>query len=444
MQKIADKISSLLPFGGGMRKIASNSVWLIMDRLIRLGGGLVVSIMLARHLGPADFGIISYALSVTAFLGSFVYLGLSGLVVKDIVQSPDDKNTILGSTIGLKMCGAVFAFLIILGLAFFSHDRGGSEFWTLIIIGSALFFKPFDTIDFWFQSRVESRFTVMARVGAFSAAALVKVVLVFLGAGLVELALAGSLEFFLTAILLVLVYRLRGNSILDWRLRLQRAKELVSRSWILLLSGFLGLIYLKVDQIMLRWIKGPEDVGIYSVASTLSEAWYFIPAVIALSFYPRLIDLKAKGQKQYEQAVQGLLDLLFAFSVFVAVGVTVAAPFFVGMLYGQEYQPAAGVLMIHIWAGVFMFMREVFNKWVLIENLLRFTVVSHGLGAVSNLALNFVLIPSMGVYGAALATLISYGFAGYFFLFLHPATINLGKMMTRSFLLPFRLILKIR
>ncbi|MFW5731491.1 MAG: polysaccharide biosynthesis C-terminal domain-containing protein, partial [Desulfonatronovibrionaceae bacterium] len=67
---------------------------------------------------------------------------------------------------------------------------------------------------------------------------------------------------------------------------------------------------------------------------------------------------------------------------------------------------------------------------------------SHGLGALSNVLLNLGLIPHMGVYGAALATLVSYAFAGYFFLFLHPATSGLGWMMTRSLLLPVRMTAK--
>ncbi|MFW5730836.1 MAG: oligosaccharide flippase family protein, partial [Desulfonatronovibrionaceae bacterium] len=263
-------LSSRLALGRDVKKIASNSGWLVLDRLVRLGGGLVLSVILARYLGPDKFGILSYALSVVAFLGAFVYLGLSGLVVREVVQKPGENHLTLGATFGLKSAGALLAYFIVLGLAFLS--KGSKlEFLTLLIVGLALFFRPFDTIDFWFQSRVQSRFTVLARISGFVLSALVKVGLVAGGAGLVPLAMAGSLEFFLSACFLVLVYRLQGNSILKWKFSLKRAGQLLGRSWILLLSGFLGLVYLKVDQIMLRWLKGPEEVGIYSVASMLSE-----------------------------------------------------------------------------------------------------------------------------------------------------------------------------
>lgn len=426
-----------------VEKIASNSAWLVLDKVCRLGGGLLVSIMLARYLGPEKFGVLSYALSITAFLGAFVYLGLSGLVVRDLVRHPGQKEILLGTTFALKMGGGVLAYSLILVLAFLVHDHHGFEFQVLVIMGLSLFFKPFDTIDFWFQSRVRSRFTVMARVGAFILSACLKAALVLAGASLIVIAWAFALEFILAALFLILMYRYQGLSILAWKIRLNKVRELLGQSWMLLASGFLGLIYLKADQIMLRWMIGPEEVGIYSVAAVISEAWYFIPGIIALSCYPRLIELKKAGPGDYENAVQKLLDLLFAMSVCVALAITFSAHYLIDFLYGPDYQKASTVLMIHIWAGVFMFMREVFNKWVLIENLLVFTIVSHGLGALANVILNLLLIPVYQSNGAAVATLISYAFAAYFFLFLRPATMGLGMMMTRSFLLPLRFIARI-
>lgn len=429
-----------LRFSESLQKIASNSAWLVLDKVCRLGGGLLVSIMLARYLGPEEFGVLSYALSLTAFLGAFVYLGLSGLVVRDLVRYPDQKEVLLGTTFAMKTGGGFLAYCLILILAFLIHDYQDFEFRVLVIIGLSLFFKPFDTIDFWFQSRIKSRFTVMARGAAFMLSACLKAALVLTGASIVHLAMAFALEFVLAAIFLVLMYRYQGFSIFAWKARLKKLRELFGQSWILLASGFLGLIYLKADQIMLRWLVGLEEVGIYSVAAQISEAWYFIPSVIVLSCYPRLIELKKRGEQDYESAIQRLLDLLFALSVCVALVITFSAHYLIDFLYGSDYQRASTVLMIHIWAGVFMFMREVFNKWVLIENLLVFTIVSHGMGAIANIVLNLLLIPAYQSNGAAVATLISYGFAAYFFLFLRPATSDLGRMMTRSFLLPMRFI----
>ena len=177
------------------RKILLNTSWLVSEKIIRLGIGLLVSIYVARYLEPKNYGILSYTLSLIGFLAMFVHLGLSGLVVRDIVQNPDEKEKILGSTFDLKMIGSLIAFLMVIGLSILSYKTGDIEFWVLLIIGLSLFARPFETIDFWFQSQVQSKYTVLAKSTAFIAAAITKILLVLFGATVIAIAVASSLEF---------------------------------------------------------------------------------------------------------------------------------------------------------------------------------------------------------------------------------------------------------
>jgi O-antigen/teichoic acid export membrane protein len=208
----------------------------------------------------------------------------------------------------------------------------------------------------------------------------------------------------------------------------------------LILSGFLAMVNLKVDQIMLRWLSGAAEVGIYSVAVTFSEVWYFIPTTIALSVYPRLMELKIAEQASYDKRLQQVFDCLFAISFLVAITISFVADPLIPLLYTDAYAGATSILIIHIWAGVFMFMRALFSKWVLIEDALFFSVLSHGTGSIVNVLLNLILIPNFGGKGAALATLLSYSISSYFFLFLSSKTRPLAAKMTLSFMLPLRLI----
>ena len=77
----------------------------------------------------------------------------------------------------------------------------------------------------------------------------------------------------------------------------------------------------------------------------------------------------------------------------------------------NKYSEAATLLAIHIWASIFIFMRSVFSKWIVAEDLLRFSLITHGAGAVIVFVINSLLIPAMGGMGAAIATLISYAMA---------------------------------
>ena len=423
-----------------LQRVITNTGWLIFERIFRLGIGLVVSILVARHLQPENFGILSYVNSVIAFLGTFVYLGLSGLVVRDIVRFPDQKELLLGTTFSLKIAGSAFAFVVMICLALFTHDADNKEFWIFFIIGLSLFARPFETIDFWFQSQVQSKYSVIAKSAAFISFAALKILLVFQGASVVAFAVASSLEIFLASIFLIFIYRYNGFSLLKWRVRISKAKELLSQSWIIILSGFLGMVNLKVDQIMLRWLSGAAEVGIYSVAVTFSEVWYFIPNVIVMSVYPRLIELKKTQNSLYDKKLQQIFDMLFAIAFLVALAMTLIAGPLIPFLYTDTYAGSASILIIHVWAGIFMFMRAMFSKWVFIEDALFFSLISHGSGAVLNVLLNLILIPNFGGKGTAVATLLSYAASSYFFLFFYPKTRPLAVKMSKSIILPLRLI----
>jgi len=424
-------------------KIASNTWWLTFEHFLRLGMGILVSIALARYLGPEKFGFLSYAMSLASFFGAFAYMGLSGLVIRDLINHPEDKNAILGTTFALKSVGGITAFAI-LAIVSISGHTDPVEKWVILIIGLTLFFRPFETIDFWFYSQTSSKPVVLAKSISFFVTSMGKLLLVLLGATLVYFACFSLLEAALSSFFLILTYKFSGQAVGQWKVFISKAREVLAQSWILIISGILATVYLKIDQIMLRWMVGPHEVGLYSVAVTFSEIWYFIPAVIATSIYPTLIDLKNRDKQQYWQSLQKTMDILFLFAFIVALLLTLIGPKLILFLYGQPYLKTGYILMIHVWAGIFIFMRGLFSKWVLIENLLSFSLFTHGLGALTNIALNLLLIKWYAGYGAAFATLVSYAVASYFSLFFFARTRNFARIMTKSLLLPFSFILRPR
>ena len=247
-----------------------------------------------------------------------------------------------------------------------------------------------------------------------------------------------SLETVLTAFLLLFCYELKGQSVLQWKTSFSKAKKLLSQSWLLILSGMLATVYLKIDQIMLRWMIGPSEVGVYTVAVSFSEVWYFIPSAIVISTYPTLVSQKEKDESQYQQIFQKTMDILFTVSFIVALIFTLIGPKLILLLYGAPYQKAGYILMIHIWAGTFIFMRSLFSKWIFIENMLIFSLITQGIGAVVNVCLNLVLIKNLGGYGAAVATLLSYATASYFCLFFVKKTRKVAIIMSRSIIFPLK------
>jgi O-antigen/teichoic acid export membrane protein len=229
------------------------------------------------------------------------------------------------------------------------------------------------------------------------------------------------------------------QSVAEFRFRSKLARDLLGRAWPLLLSGLASAVYLKIDQLMLGWLASYEASGIYAVAATLSEMWYILATVLTASIYPFLIRLKNTDENSYNSRLQQGYDLLFIAAFTLAVGTTLIAKPLVSVLFGPAFAAAAPVLMIHIWAAVFMFMRELFGKWLVIEDLYVYSFMTHLAGALLNVILNFVLIPHAQEIGAAVATVISYAAAGLLSALVFPRTRCAGWMMVRAMTAPLRL-----
>ena len=131
--------------------------------------------------------------------------------------------------------------------------------------------------------------------------------------------------------------------------------------------------------------------------------------------------------------------MFFVLSFFLAFSVTFSAKFWIRVFYGEAYEPSAVILQIHIWAGVFIFLRTVLSKWLIAEDKYWFSLLSQVSGAVSNIVLNYFLIPIYGEIGAAIATIISYSITSFFILALFKETRNMFFIFLRSMFFPVRM-----
>lgn len=399
-----------------------------------MGVGLFVSIWVARYLGPEQFGTLNYAIAFVVLFTAFSTLGLDGIVVRGIVHDPDSANEVLGSTFVLKLIGGVVALALTVTIISMIRPEDNLTRWLVGIIAAGMIFQAFDAIDFWFQSQVLSKFTVIAKSTAFVLANIGKVILILTGASLIAFAWIALAEIVMGAMGLIIVYRTRGYALLKWRVRLGRAKSLLKDSWPLIFSVIFVMIYMKIDQIMLGEMVGNEAVGIYSAAVRLSEAWYFIPTAIAASVFPAIIEAKKISEKLYNSHLQKLYNLMTWMAVSIALPVTFFAGYIIQILYGEKYAGAGTVLAIHIWAGVFVFLSVASGRYLLTENYTRLFFFRNSIGAAVNILLNFALIPKYGINGAAIATFVSYSLVVFSMAFVRE-TRHQSMMILKSLLL---------
>lgn len=428
-------VQRVLPEGLA-RRVAQNTGWLIGERVLRLLGALAVTIWLVRYLGPSDFGLLSYAISVGMIVEVIAGLGVAVLVVRDLVASPEDEADLLGTALvlrfvaGLLIGGGAVALIWLI-------DGDPRAVAVVAVVVSVVPLRALGTFDQTFQARMQSRLSVTARLSAFAIAALTKVVLLVVGAPLIAFAVAVALEAVAAAVAFIVLYTRNGGA--PWRLRLQwwRARSLLREAWPLALAGAAAMVALRIDQVMLRQMTSDTELGVYAAAARLSEVWYFVPVALATALFPALVGSR-DDEATHDRRLQAALDIAAWVAIAIALFVTLFGGVIINLIYGAQFEDAAGILRMQIWAGPFVFLGVISGRSLLARGFQRFEAVRYIIGAPLNVGLNLVLIPEYGGMGAAFATLISYVVISYVLPVIYPRTRHTGWLMTRALLLPFR------
>jgi PST family polysaccharide transporter len=394
-------------------KIVGNTAWLFADRILRMAIGLVVGVWVARYLGPDQFGLFNYALAFTLIFDTVANLGLDSIVIRDIVNQPSSKDEILGTAFILKAIAQVVALISAITLIVLLRPHDTITQWLVGIVAGGMIFESFYVIDFWFQSQVQSKHAVLFKNLGLIFISCGRVLLIQIQAPLILFAWAYSSEFLLTALGLVAAYRIQGYVLKAWRFSWRCATQLLRDSWTLILSSFVIMIFMRMDQVMLGQMLGDQAVGIYSAAVKISELWYFVPTAITSSVFPSILKVKQENPKLYYERFQKVLDFLSILSYTVAIAVTLLSNQIVNLLYGERYQEAGLILSIHIWTGVFVSSGLVRSLWTTAENLMHLAFLATAIGAIVNLVLNYFLIKSYGGVGSAISTLVAQCVASY-------------------------------
>lgn len=421
----------------GVIKYFKNTSWLLGEKVLRLTVGIFVGIWVARYLGPERFGLFSYAQSFVGLFSAIATLGLDGIVIRELVKDENQRDQLLGTAFILKLIGAVLVlFLLAISMLFQSNDI--QTIVMIFLIASATVLQSFNVIDFYFQSKVLSKFVVYSNLFSILLSSVIKVVLISYEAPLIAFAYVVLFDSIILASGLVFFYFKSKFSISTWNFSLNLAKSLLKDSWPLILSGLVISIYMKIDQVMVKEMLGADAVGQYAAATRLSEAWYFIPMVISSSLFPAILNARKISKELYYSRFQKLYDLMAWIAIAIAIPMTFLSERLVLLLYGTQYNDAGGVLMLHIWSAVFVFLGVASSKWFVAENLQKYSLYRTFAGAIVNIILNYILIPQYGICGAAIATLAAQIIASYLYNITCKKLRVTFVLQSKALLLPFR------
>lgn len=417
----------------GFIKYFKNTSWLLAEKILRMIVGLFVAIWVARYLGPEKFGLFSYAQSFVGLFTVFITLGLDAIVVKELLNNNKDNNTLMGTTFLLKFLGFIIMFSIIILIVQFTSNNHTTNI-LIYVVAFSVVFQSFNVIDFYFQSKVLSKYVVFSNSISLFISSIIKVLLILNEAPLMAFAIVMTIDTFILAFGLIYFYKKQGLGFKSWMFSLTKAKYLLKQSWPMILSGIAISIYMKIDQTMIANILDNESVGYYAVTVNFSELWLFITVAITNSLFPAIINAKKASEALYIQRIENLYRLLVSISLIISVFIYLFADYIVLYTYGEQYRDSIVLLQLYVWSIIFVFLNNGSWKWYISENLQHIATIRLFIGAFINILLNYFWIKSYGLIGAVYATLISYAIATYFGNLLSKKTIVNFKMQTKAIL----------
>lgn len=418
----------------GFKKYFLHTSWQLLAQILQILSAIFVGSWVARYLGPEQYGVYSYALVFVGIFATIAPLGIDNLLVRELVKNKDKRDVLLGTAFYLKLFGAFLVLIIISIAVYFANNEKYTNIIIFIVAGTMIF-QSFGVLVSYYQANILGKYICYSSIISISVSCIVKIILIVNNAPIIAFAIQLIIDSIILATAYSIFYYTNKLSISNWKFDITVAKSLLKSSWPLLLSGMVIMVYMKIDQIMIKAMIGDEAVGQYSAAVRLCEAWYFVPVIISSSLFPAIINAKKQSEKLYLNRMQRLYNFLVYTSLAIALAMMLSGSLIVNFLYGKSFDQTEGIFAISIWAGIFVSLGVASSKWYLAENLQVLSFWRTFCGMLINIILNYFFIPRYGMKGAAVATIISQFNTGYLFDLFFYKTRKQFFMKTRALFL---------
>lgn len=397
-------------------------------RLVRLALSFGLTCALARYLGTSGFGEIGVAMAVVSILVCIGELGFGRYTVRELIHCPQDQPAVLGTTFTARLLVSLVLFTITMLWLVFAKPAGAV---LIAVYALQLLTNPGTEVFAWLEAHDRVRSTVTAQFIGFLISAFCIGAGILWKAPLWFFALTYGLEGWIFIGLCWRVFHQNGGRMRIGAFRWSRAFQLIRRSWPELASQAALLLLFRLDTVMIEWLRGNEEAGVYSAAVRVSEMAYFVPGVLATLFLPRLISARS-NEPEYRRRAVDYLSASVVLALGVAISLWVASPL-LPLAFGGEYERSADMLRVHAWAFIPYAVGIARTQILTVEDHLAANLPSVVLAVGINAALNLVWIPAHGGLGAAWATLVAYAAAWLLGTYLSPGLrTHVSGFLTRA------------
>jgi len=419
-----------------VQRIAKNTLALFAAQFIVAILSIILSIFIARKLGDVVFGKYTFALAFTAIFTIFSNLGYNTLLIRDVARDKSKANSYLNNILGIRSLLSMLVFgLIVLIINLMGYPTDIKN--VVYLFGIYLILESLsDVFKVTFRAFEKMEYEALATILVSLIRTSLSLLLLFFGYGLIEIALIfifSGIFNFLFSFFICERKVVKSKTVLNLGFFKKTMRIVLPLSVLPLFS----MIYVRVDTVMLSFMKGDAVVGWYNAAYYLILGLKPIPHLVMSALFPLMSYYFIHSKKSLRMIYERSFRYLFLLGLPIVVGIYLLADKFILFFYGQQFSNSIIALQI----------LSLDILWIFLCMCLSFTLISinkqtpmayiAGLAALINVVLNLFLILYYNYIGAAIATIIAEGFIfiSYFILLSrYLYTIPLHKIIIKPIL----------
>lgn len=394
-------------------KVIRNVVWAVTGKVVTLLGGLLVGIFVARYLGPEQYGLMSYVMSYVSLFQVLALFGMDNIEIREESKTPREKDKIIGTAFGLKLVFAVVTMGLI-ALTAWLFETDSFTKWMIILYSTSMIMNSFGVIRNYFTSLVWNEYIVKTEITRTLIGAGIKVVLLLLHAPLVWFIVATLFDTVLIAGGYLVSYRSKIDSVRKWQFDKDTAKYLIRQSFPLAVSLSAVLIYHRIDQVMVGKMLTNIELGYYSVACKFVEIIMFIPTILAQTIVPVLVRIHKQNFSAYRSKTQQFVNITVWMCIILSVLIALSSHWIILYTFGEQYLPATIALQVLVFKSVGDALSATAGNMIIIESKQKYAWIRSVTACFVCVGLNLVFIPRWGIVGTAIASILTYLYAGTF------------------------------
>ena len=397
-------------------KFVGNVSWVLIGNFAHAVFQFLINILAARTLSEHDYGLINYAISIVALFTSIGTLGFNGIITKNFAEDEASAGKYIWSAV---ICRLIISVPLIVGIYIIGYLHAPNDetlHKILLCQGLTVLYSSGDIFVYWFRYRYRANLVAILRLITFAIMAIWRILALVVFKSLLGYVIGTTTESLLFVVFLATVYLKKSQPKLIFDISV--AKGMLRISYPFIFSALLATVYGQTDKIMLESMISTESVAVYSVSLTLAGAISIIPTALIEGFRPEIMRSKEIDENTYEKRMRQVYFIVFWLCIVYCVFVSAFAKPIILLLYGEKYIGAVSSLSLIVWYTSFSYFGGINNIFMVAENQAKWVQITTLVGAVTNIVLNIILIPHLGIVGAGLASLITQIVANFLLLYI--------------------------